>query len=448
VSIHTNADIIGQFLGGMPECCLPNEVLDAAKRCLVDWVGVSIAGGREPVAKAVAVYIGVDEFFIPRIGPFSNPGNAALLNGVAGHALDFDDTHIPTDSHISTVTWATLLALADPSRHSGLDLLRAFVAGYEVAAKLSGRRFGFSLQFRWFHPTAIIGRLSSSAAASVLLGLPREQAMHAVVLSTSKASGLRGSLGGMGKAMQAGEAAKDGIVCAQMAAAGVEAELDLVSPNGGFIRAFVQDQSAHLANLSEIGLGTDWAILNTSFKPYACLHGIHPSIDAAREVAANIVLEDVLRIRIYVAPGVKKVAKYVEPASPLEAKFSIHFCVAAALLGSTLGADAFNMAMINNTKIRRLISLMDIVPEEGRKMLDSAVELELSTGETRKGKTSLSRGHPGNPMSTAELERKFIDLVYPVRGPIGNELLAVLRRFEKAGAINDLARLCHNPFAV
>ena len=81
-------------------------------------------------------------------------------------------------------------------------------------------------------------------------------------------------------------------------------------------------------------------------------------------------------------------------------------------------------------------------------MLDSAVELELSTGETRKGKTSLSRGHPGNPMSTAELERKFIDLVYPVRGPIGNELLAVLRRFEKAGAINDLARLCHNPAAV
>ena len=448
MSIQTNADIIGRFLGGMPEYCLPIEVLDAAKRCLVDWVGVSIAGSREPVAKAVAAYIGVEEFFVPRVGPFNNPENSALLNGVAGHALDFDDTHIPTDSHISAVTWATLLALADPCRHSGYDLLRAFVAGYEVAAKLSGRRFGFSLQFRWFHPTAIIGRLASSAAASVLLELPKEQAMHAVALSTSKASGLRGSLGGMGKPMQVGEAAKDGVVCARMAAAGVVAELDLLSPDGGFIRAFVQDKSAQLANLSEPGLGIDWAVLNTSFKPYACLHGIHPSIDAAREVATGIVPENVLRIRVYVAPGVKRVAKFAQPAAPLEAKFSIHFCVAAALSGSTLGADAFTMAMIDDTKIRRLISLIDIVPEEGRKMLDSAVELDLSTGETRKGKTSLSRGHPGNPMSMAELEQKFIDLVDPVRGPIANKLLAVLRRFEEPGAVIDLKKLCYKPFAI
>ena len=88
------------------------------------------------------------------------------------------------------------------------------------------------------------------------------------------------------------------------------------------------------------------------------------------------------------------------------------------------------------------------MPEEGRKMLGSAVELELSSGETLKGKTSLSRGHPGNPMSSAELEQKFIDLVYPVRGPIGDKLLAVLQRFEKANAVADLERLCHKPLAV
>ena len=127
MSIQTNAEVIGRFLGGMPEYCLPIEVLDAAKRCLVDWVGVSIAGSREPVAKAVAAYIGVEEFFVPRVGPFNNPENSALLNGVAGHALDFDDTHIPTDSHISAVTWATLLALADPCRHSGYDLLLSLI---------------------------------------------------------------------------------------------------------------------------------------------------------------------------------------------------------------------------------------------------------------------------------------------------------------------------------
>ena len=152
MSIPTNAEFVGRFLGEMAECHLPIEVIEAAKRCLIDWVGVTIAGGREPVVQSIAAYIGAEDGFVPQIGPAMDAEKSALLNGVAAHALDFDDTHIPTDSHISAVTWAALLALADPQRHSGLDLIRAFVAGYEVAVKLSGRRFGFSLQFRWFHP--------------------------------------------------------------------------------------------------------------------------------------------------------------------------------------------------------------------------------------------------------------------------------------------------------
>jgi 2-methylcitrate dehydratase PrpD len=136
------------------------------------------------------------------------------------------------------VTWLALLALAEPDRDEGEVLLRAFVAGYEVAAKLSGRRFGFSLQFRWFHPSAVIGRLASSSAVAVVMGLDEQEAAQAVALPTTRASGLWGTLGGMGKPLQVGEAAKDGIVCARMAKAGITVDPRLLSPEGGFVKAF------------------------------------------------------------------------------------------------------------------------------------------------------------------------------------------------------------------
>ena len=441
MSIPTNAEIVGQFLGRMVECHLPIKVIEAAKRCLIDWVGVTIAGGREPVVKSIAAYIGAEDGLVPHIGPTIDPEKSALLNGVAAHALDFDDTHIPTDSHISAVTWAAVLALANPHRHSGLQLVRAFVAGYEVAAKLSGRRFGFSLQFRWFHPSAVIGRLASSAAASVLLSLPSDQAAHAVALSTVKAAGLRASLGGMGKPMQVGDAAKDGVVCARMAAAGVEADLDLLAPNGGFIRAFVQDSSAQLENLLDAKLGQEWAVLNTSIKPYACLHGIHPSIDAAREVAADVTSDDVIAIRVFVAPGVKKVACFEQPATSHEAKFSVHYCVAAALVGAQLGAGGFSETSVDEANIRRLISLTEVLSEDGRKMVDSAIEVDLREGTTLRGETDLSRGHPGNPLSVDELKQKFLDLVEPPRGPAAKELLSVIQQFESFDTVDAFRKL-------
>lgn len=157
-----NAAHIGRFLSDASGKPLSAVVVDAAKKYLVDWLGVAIAGGREPVARAVKFYAERDDATVPIIGAVQDVENAALVNGVAAHALDFDDTHIPTDSHISAVTWAALLAFAEPSQVDEHNLLRAFIADYKVVAKFSGRRFGFSLQFRRFHPSAVIGRLAQA----------------------------------------------------------------------------------------------------------------------------------------------------------------------------------------------------------------------------------------------------------------------------------------------
>lgn len=414
---------------------------EVATRCLVDWFGVTLAGSPEPVAQAVALYAGVSELQAPLIccGPDAEP--AALVNGAAAHALDFDDTHIPTDSHFSAVLWSALFAMADTEKHSGEDLLRAFTIGYEVAAKLAGRRMGFSLQFRWFHPSAVLGRIAASAAAAALLRLESDEAAHSVALSLTMAGGLRASSGGMGKPLQVGCAARDGGAAAKMAGAGVQGSFALLEPDGGFAKAFVQDGYATIVALDEGELGQDWAVLKTSFKPYACLHGIHPSIDAARMVAEAVDPADITAIRAFVAPGVKQVGRYAEPQTPLEAKFSVAFCTAMALAGHKVTASDFTPETLANPALRRLCTLVDVVPEKGRKMLDSAVEVTLSDGRTARGETALSRGHPGNPMSWEELEAKYFDLAEPVLGTKATLLLTLLHGLEEPEALRQIQQL-------
>ena len=431
-----NAGRVGAFLTSAPELTLPETVRDAALRCLVDWMGVAIAGSHESVTQAVLRYVGYER--APVHGA-ADAEKAALANGTAAHALDFDDTHIPTDSHFSAVIWAALLAVARPEDSDGGRLLRAFVAGYEVAAKLAGRRVGFSLQFRWFHPSGVLGHLAAAAAVAVYRRLDAEQAAHAVALAATQAAGLRGTLGSMAKPVQVGRAAMNGIACARMAAVGVEAGFDILDPEGGFINAFVQDGTAQLAALEEGELGADWAVLRTSFKPYACLHGIHPSIDAAREITVD--LKNVVAVRVHVAPGVKQVAKFSVPETPLQAKFSVEYCVAAALTGQQLGAADFTEALLRAPEVQRLMERIEVVPEAGRKMLDSAVDVELTDGTRVRGETALSRGHPGNPLSWEELEAKFVDLSTPVLHEQTAVLFAALRNFDHPDAVRKVAVL-------
>lgn len=436
--IGTNAALIGRFIASPPE--LPESVREAALRCLVDWMGVTIAGAREPVARAIMRYAGLAH--APVLGA-EDAERGALVNGTAAHALDFDDTHIPTDTHFSAVIWSALLALAKPCKTDGAKALRAFAVGYEVAAKLAGRRVGFSLQFRWFHPTGILGHIAAAAAVAAFEGLDEVRAVHAVALATTQAAGLRGTLGSMAKPVQVGRAAANGIACVRMAQAGIDAGLDIIEPQGGFARAFIQDNSAQLAALRAGDLGSDWAVLRTSFKPYACLHGIHPSIDAARDI--NVNPGKISAVRVYVAPGVKQVARYSAPETPLQAKFSVEYCVALALTGRNAGAPDFAEVVLADPTLRRLLPLIEVIPEEGRKMLDSAIEIDLVDDTRRRGETALSRGHPGNPMEWAELEAKFTELANPVLGGSALELLELLQKFDSPGMFEEVQTQIRNP---
>src|SRR5690606_25953823 len=199
---------------------VPNEAIAAARMALADWFGCLIGAVRHPAA--VSVRRLVDGWRTQGPAPLvgggtAAPAAAALVNAATSHALDFDDTHLGTDTHMSVAMWPGLLALAAERQATETDVLRAFVIGFEVAARLFGRRFGHALMRIGFMPTPVVGRIAAAAAAAALLRLDAGRSAHALGLAVTEAGGLARSVGTMAKPWQVGKAAMDGLLAAQLA---------------------------------------------------------------------------------------------------------------------------------------------------------------------------------------------------------------------------------------
>lgn len=429
------------YIAAAPKRRYPPEVTDAALKCLTDVIGVAIGGRREKVvelalAEAMRWRAGGEAAIL--LGPRTTPALAALVNATMAHVDDFDDTHIPTDAHFSAPVWPALLALASEREADESELLGAFVTGFEVGAKMGGRRLGHAMLARGFQATGLMGRLGAAAASAALLRLNAEKAAHALALAATQAGGLAGAAGSMSKAYQSARTAQDGLIAARMAADGFVAAPGIFEQGGGLARAFVQDG---FAEVMEPDFETDWAILRNSFKPYACLHGIHPAVDAARQLAPRIAGREVARIEAFVAPGVARVGGIDAPATVLEGKFSIRFCVALGLSGSKAHGRDFTEAALADSALRALMEKTEIVPVEGRKMLDAALKVTFEDGGETETEVPLSFGHPGNPMGWNDLAEKFHRSVAPELGAGSEALFNALKGFETPGSLQRLWQL-------
>ena len=420
-----------------PDRILPADVFDMAKRCLVDWFGVALAGTDSAAGRIVR-----DRARAWRsegrarilFGKTAAPAVAAFVNSTYAHVHDFDDTHIPTDAHFSGPTWAAVLALGQQRETPADTLLRAFVAGFEVGAKLGGRRLGHAMQARGFHPTGVMGRLSVTASAAAILGLDADRTAHALALAATQAAGLTGSVGTMSKPLQGGKVAMEGIMAAELATEGMTGEPAIFEPAGGLASAFVQDGFAEIADPD---FGADWEILRNSFKPYACLHGIHPSVDAALALAPRVARQPIEKIEVEVAPGVARIGGNPDPRTPLEAKFSVAYCVALGLSGRHAMPQDFNDDLLADRDFRALMGRITVLPVEGRKMINSKVVVTCTDGRRLEADVPLSRGHPGNPMGWDAREAKFTALAEPVLGSRAASLLCALREFDTPGGMAE-----------
>jgi len=408
----SNGIAIARYIGAARSRAIPADVIEAARMCLVDWVAVCMGARSEEAGRSVHAV--VDGWRVPGrstllIGGQSGATGAALCNGTLAHCLDFDDTYVKANTHTSAPLWAATLALGQEVGASEEEMLTAFITGFEVAARV-GYGLGEAVTARGFHATGVFGRLGAAAACAVLLRLDEGAAQHALGVAATQASGLVGSFGTMSKPFHAGKAAMDGVLSAQLAAAGFKAATELLNPGGALATAIIQDRAATIA----VADFTEWEILNNSFKPYAACHLTHPAIDAARSLTlTSDEVGRVSKVRADIGALAHQITggKTGTPASSLEGKFDIKYCLALALHGRPLSAADFAEPFRPEPRILETAQKVDAINSASHGYSSAAITVGFKSGEERRAEIAIAKGHPGNPMTWDDMRAKLVGLV-------------------------------------
>ena len=388
-----------------------------AARAFLDTIGVALAGAREPAGRSVQRVIAGDGG-----GPCTVLGtslrgsaaNAALANGTAAHALDFDDMCFVSLAHPSAPLVPAALAAAEVSGAGGAALLDAYIVGFEIEGRL-GRAMNPRHYQRGWHCTATLGTLGAAAAAARLFGLDLVQTMHALAIAASEASGLKENFGTMVKPLHAGLAARNGIVAAQLARAGLTASGAAIDGAQGLLAAMDSERPS-LAGIAD-DLGARWEILDTGItvKLYPSCAGTHPTLDALldRRRAHAFAPEEVDTVEIGVDPIVPTILIHDRPSTGLEGKFSMPFCAAAALVHGHVGISTFDPASLQDSAVRAVQSRVRMRVDPGidasaTPLTQSRVNVQLRDGRILTAAANGARGYPDRPASDEELTAKFL----------------------------------------
>ena len=431
-------DAAAHFIAGAATRRINPEVLDVAKMCLVDWMGTALGAVNDAPAVAVRKVVlswgstGRSQILL---GPAVAPHAAALVNGTMAHCMDYDDTHLDGAGHISAPTWATVLAMAQEHGKSEAEALAAFVTGFEISARLGAGGIARKTQVVGFHPSSIFGRFAAAAAACALLKLDEKRTAHALGAAGTTVSGLNASFGTHAKPFHLGKAALDGILAAQLAEAGFEAATNLFDAENGLSATLVQDKSSRIAPEA---FSDGLALLRNAFKPYACCKATHACVDAARQLSSQVKREDISKIILGTSPNAARVAAKPDPQTPLEGKFSVAYCVALGLSGYPVVNGDFSDERLRDPAIRDLLRKAELIVLPDAAITTGYVEAHTSDGRTLRADIPLASGNPGNPMTWAHIEAKFMGLVEPVLGDQATPLFGALRKFEERGQLKRI----------
>jgi 2-methylcitrate dehydratase PrpD len=444
------ATVLERFAGyaaALGEAPLPAEVLHHARRCMLDWFAAAIPGGVEPpatlLAQAFAEELDHGGAALVPSGRRATARAAALINGAASHTIEFDDIFRDAIYHPGVVTVPAALALAQSRGASGAALLRAVIAGYEV-----GTRIGAAVvpaHYEFWHTTGTVGCFGAAAAASAVLRLDATRTAHALANAGTLAAGLQQAFRAdcMSKPMHAGHAAEIGVTTALAAEQGLTGALDLLEGERGFGVAMSRgvDWEAALATL-----GTRFNIVSMSQKNHAACGHAHAAIDAvlALREKHGLTPERVARITAKTYRAALEVAGNRDPRTVFESKFSLPYCLAAALAVGSVRVDAFAEARLRDPAIRRLVTRVSLEVEP---KLDAAfpkrraaiVEIETVDGERLLHYAPTRKGDPDSPLSDAELRAKASELIAPVLGP--NATTALIDKLWRISEIVDLSQI-------
>lgn len=434
-----NGPAIAAYIAGAAQRALPPEVADMARLCLADWLGVVLGAGEEPAGRIVReVAAGWRSEGHSRIlfGGTAAPPFAALANGTLAHCLDFDDTYVRAITHTSAPVWAATLALGEEIGADESTMLSAFVTGFETAARI-GDGLGEPVSQRGWHGTGVFGRLGAAAAASVLLQLDADRTLNALGAAATQTSGLVASFGTMAKPFHAGKAAMDGVVAAQLAANGFAAATGLFEPGGGLDTALVQDRSVTFRPIDLSG----WRILENSFKPYAACHLTHPAVDAARMLAPLVAEHGAVEsVQAEIGALAERITggKSGNPATPLEGKFDLKYCIALGLHGRAASAADFREPWDPDRAVCTTARAVESVVSPEMGFASARLSVEFVDGRRETMHVPVAKGHPQNPMSWDDMHAKFDALAAPKLGQRSDVLFALVRDFGRGDVFGEI----------
>jgi 2-methylcitrate dehydratase PrpD len=428
---------------------LPDDAVAWAKTAILDTVGVTLAGSVEDCVRIV------EHVQAPGPGPClifgrtarTNPLDAALINGTASHALDFDDFAITIGGHPSVPLVPALMALGETQDTSGRDVITAYIAGYETQSRIA-KGVNYHHYEKGWHPTATLGIFGTVAASAHLLDLSEQETATALALAVSLASGVKANFGTMTKPLHIGHSVRNGIQAVLLAKQGFTANREAFEDKQGFFNVFngpgnfdaerIFDGWADPLDIIDPGLG---------LKQFPCCGSIHPAINCMFNLVQNhgLTAEDAGKIEILTNPRRLPHTNDPDPQSPLEAKFSMHYVVARALVDGSVTLDHFEGDAFNAPKVRKIMDGVTVGehPDMGAEtdnQFGAEVTVTRHSGETVSSRIDhqLGRG-PANPMTKDELWAKFEDCAGRVLSQ--EQIVAafdLLENFEALPAIADL----------
>ena len=344
---------------------LPPEAVHWAKVGIVDTVGVTLAGGADPSATIVAGVLSSNGPSLVlgttrRIGPL----DAALVNGTASHALDFDDCNNTLGGHPSAPILPALFALADEIGASGRDFITAYVAGFETECKIS-LGVNFYQYTRGWHPSTTIGVFGATAACAKLLALNEERTATALAIAASLASGIKSNFGTYVKPLHIGHCARNGLFAALIARDDYTASPVAFEHKQGYFEVF---NGAGNYDADKIlpawGKPFDIVTPGIAIKQYPCCGSTHPAIDAMLELVRTHDLKPgaVERIQSWTHTRRLEHTNRPDPQSTYDAKFSVQYCLARALIDRKVAVEHFERDAYKDPEVRRVTALVQAAP--------------------------------------------------------------------------------------
>ncbi len=430
--------VLSEFLAALRYEALPAAVVARAEELFLDWFASALAGrGARPVQ--------ILEQFAARMGPADGPSEilvsrrrsapffAALVNGATSHVVEQDDLHNGSVLHPGTVVFPAVLAAAQETGASGKDLIVAAVAGYEAGVR-AGEFLGRS-HYKVFHTTGTAGKLAAAAGVARLLGLDAEHTQHALGSAGTMAAGLWEFLrdAADSKQLHTAKAAADGLMAAYLARDGFTGAHRILEGGQGMAAGMSND--ADPARLTD-GLGTRWALPETSFKYHASCRHTHPAADALLELmrAHRLKPEDVSSVTAHVHQAALDVLGPVtDPRTVHQSKFSMGFVLALVAVKGHAGLSDFTEPALRDRALRAFHDKvkMALDPEINRaypKRWMGRVAVTTRDGRTLEHRIASPKGDPDNTLTRHELEDKAFRLATYAGAATHAEMKAVIAR--------------------